>query len=396
MATPDHLRNRYVDELLGATSVLASIESAAVAEAWASGAVAEWAALGGAQDQLAKRIQEHSPLGADLITWMEGGPTPSGDAQWLSDVGRHELTRSVRLIDADMPDEVGIILEYVAPSGERHDLSVTISAGAITGIAIGPEGLADAAREDERASISVESLESVDALSVIRDALRLPIPELSAAAEATLPLVIHRVGVSDGELAGFAQDTSVRELPERNAEDDRYAADVLRSSMRSVLSEPAPSAVDDARAVVAERVASNDPDAITVFEVAGIDVTAPVDTETLVRLTGAYLAPRNLDAHTDPQFAALIELEPADWVGVVLGMSRSPVGTEVTGRVMVDFINKAPEITTSIPKADAPHLAWTFEQMLFAWEVTGVLSDEGAVSSAARWLLPHAAVTVWS
>lgn len=396
MATPDHLRNRYIDELLGATSVLASVESAAVAEAWASGAVAEWAALGGAQDQLAKRIADHSPLGAALITWMEGGPKPTGEAEWVDDVGRHELTRSVRLIDADMANEVGVILEYVAPSGERHDLSVTISGGAITGIAVGPEGLAQAALEDERDSISVEALDIGDALEIIREALRSPIPELSAAAEATLPLVIQRVGVADGELAGFAQVSTNRQLPERYEDDDRYAADVIRSSMRAVLAEPAPDAVEAARLAVVELVERNDPDALTVFEVAGIDAAAPIDTDTLVRLVGAYLSPKNLDAHTDPQFAALIELEPADWVGVVLGMARAAVGTEVDGRSIVGFINKAPEITTSIPKADAPHLAWTFEQMLFAWEVTGVLTDDGFVSNAARWLLPQAAVAVWS
>ena len=381
---------------MGATSVLASVESAAVAEAWASGAVAEWAALGGAQGQLAKRIADHSPLGAALITWMEGGAKPTGDAEWLGDVGRHELTRSVRLIDANMPDEVGVILEYVAPSGERHDLSVTISGGAITGIAVGPEGLAQAALEDERDSISVEALDSADALGIVREALRSPIPELSAAAEATLPLVISRVGVADGELAGFAQTTSNRELPERYEDDDRYAADVIRSSMRSVLAEPAPDAVEAARLGVVDLIANNDPDAITVFEVAGLDIEAPIDIDTLIRLVGAYLSPKNLDAHTDPQFAALIELEPADWVGVVLGMARAAVGTEVDGRSIVGFINKAPEITTSIPKADAPHLAWTFEQMLFAWEVTGVLTDDGFVSNAARWLLPQAAVAVWS
>ena len=394
MATPDHLRNRYIDELLTATTVLSSIESAAVAEAWASGAVAEWAALGGTQDQLAKRIQDHSPVGAALITWMEGGPAPTGEVEWMSDVGRHELVRSVQLIDADMADEVGIILEYVAPSGECHDLSVTISAGAITGIAVGPAGLAAAAREDGSASISVESCERADALAAIRDALRLPIPELSAAAEATLPLVIHRVGVGDGELAGFAPSTTQREMPQRFEQDDRYAAGVVGSAMRSVLSEPAPLAVDDALAAFGELVANNDPDALTVVEVAGLDAGTPIDTEMLVCLVGAYLAPKSLDAHTDAQFAALVELEPADWVGVVLGMSRASSGTAVTGRSMVEFINKAPEITTSIPKDDVAHLAWTFEQMLFAWEVTGVLED-GAVSVAARWLLPHAAVAIW-
>ena len=396
MATPDLLRNRYIDELLGATTVLASIESAAAAEAWASGAVAEWAALGGSQGQLAPRIADHSPLGAGLISWMEGGPAPRGDVEWIDDVGTHELVGSVRLTDSTNLDEAGVILEYVASSGERHDLSVTISAGAITGIAIGPVGLAQAAVEDERDVISVSSIDAQEALDMIRQALEVPITELSASAEATLPLVIERLGVVETAFAGFAATSTDRALPERDEEDDRYSADVVRSSMRAVLAEPAPTEVEAAREAVAARVAVGDPDVLTVFEVAGIQPGGPVDVDTLVRLVGAYLSPASLDAHSDPQFSALIELEPADWVGVVLGMSRAPVGTDVDGRSVVGFINKAPEITTSIPKADAPHLAWTFEQMLFAWEVTGVLDEAGAVSKAARWLLPHAAVAVWS
>lgn len=376
--------------------MLPSIESAAVAEAWASGAVAEWAALGGGQGQLAKRIVDHSPLGAGLISWMEGGPAPRGDAEWIGDVGKHELTRSVRLLDAKTPDEVGIILEYKAPSEDRHDLSVTISHGAITGIAVGPEGLAVAALEDDRESIWVEPIDVAEAIDAIRVALRTPIAELSAAAEATLPLVIHRVGVADGELAGFAEKTQDRVLPERYEDDDRYSADVLRSALRSLVAEPAPASVEDARLALVALVSNDDPDALTVFEVAGIEPTTSVDVEMLVRLVGAYLSPKNLDAHTDPQFAALAELEPADWVGVVLGMARAAVGTDVDGAAVVRFINKAPEITTTIPKGDAPHLAWTFEQMLFAWEATGVLTSDGGISDAARWLLPQAAIAVWS
>lgn len=80
---------------------------------------------------------------------------------------------------------------------------------------------------------------------------------------------------------------------------------------------------------------------------------------------------------------------------MVLGLVRASVGTEVDGSMLVRAINTAPEITTSIPKKHAAALAWTFETMLYAWEVTGVLRD-GAVGPAARWILPQAALQAWS
>ena len=64
----------------------------------------------------------------------------------------------------------------------------------------------------------------------------------------------------------------------------------------------------------------------------------------------------------------------------------------MSGDVLVTLINRTPEITTSISKAERPRLAWAFDQMLFSWEVTGVLSADGQVTDAGRWLLGHAFV----
>ena len=79
---------------------------------------------------------------------------------------------------------------------------------------------------------------------------------------------------------------------------------------------------------------------------------------------------------------------------MVLGLARARVGTEVDGPMLVKAINAAPEITTTIPKKHAAALGWTFETMLYAWEVTGVLID-GTVGPAAKWILPQAAIQTW-
>lgn len=398
MTTPEHFRDRYIDELIGAAVLLDSIESAAIAEAWASGAVAEWLALDGTPGRLAGHIRAASPVAAELIEWIDAGTTPAEhpglDVDWLADVGRHDLTRAVQLRRSGA-DDAGVILEYTAPSGDRHDLSVSLEDGRIVGVAVGPEGLAIAAADAERDDVSVDELDLDKALDMVRAALDQPLGELSPSGEASLPLVLRRVGFFPSDFAG-AGHTTIRVLPERFPEDDRYAADVVQSALRKLLTEDEPAEVGQALASFVDRVAGNDPDALTLFDVAGIDPSQRIDTEQLIALIAAYLAPVDLSAHTDPQFDALIELEPADWVGVVLGMSRAASGTSIDGEALVAFINKAPEITTTIPKADAPRLAWTFEQMLYSWEVTGVLTDEGAVSGAASWLLPRAAIAAWS
>ena len=172
-----------------------------------------------------------------------------------------------------------------------------------------------------------------------------------------------------------------------------WCADVVRSAFRSVLGEAAPEAVEAARLAFVSLVEQRNPDALTVLEVAGLAADTTIDRAAQLSLAGAYFAPADLSAHTDPQFEALIELEPVDWVGVVLGLARSKDSDPpVDGASMVNFINRAPEITSTIPSQDAARLAWAFEQMLFAWEVTGVINEDGRVTEAGRWLLPHAFV----
>ena len=392
MTSTDNVRDRYVDELIGSARILETIDSAAVAEAWASGAVAEWLSLGGESGQLGARIADGPALATALIDWMEGGEPPASGADWVGDVGRYALRRVVQLVQETKPNEVGWILEYEAPSGDRHDLSATVADGELVGLTVGPEGLAAAAMEDETHGLRVRVADAEQAREAIRESLDQSIGQLSNAGEATLPMLVQRLGLSPS--TGSIGQTQ-RVVPPRDLEDDHYAADVVASSLRSLFSVERTHAVDDALEAFLSRVRTGDPDATMLFEVAGLAETTEVTVPVFTRLVGAYLAPVDLSAHTDPQVAALVELEPADWVGVILGLSRSSIGTVVDGDALVTLINRTPEITTTIPKADAARISWTFEQMLYSWEVTGVLDEHGAVGVAASWLLPRAALAVW-
>ncbi len=389
MSSLDEFQARYIDELTAAAAVLGAFETAAQAEAWISGAVAEWQALDGAPGELAPAISTSAPLAAALIGWFNGGPVPSDDEPWLADLGQERLERVLQLADADNPNEVGLIFEYMLDEVHDHDMSVSLVGGALTGITVGPAGLADGVLDDEETSLAIHKMEQEKALRLVAEALSLPLDDLSPASEANVPFLLRRVGI-DASVAGGG--SSPRQMPERDAEDDAWCVDVVRSALREVLNSAPPEDVEHARADFAQRIEGRDPDALTILAVAGLD-GAPAGLDAFSRAVGAYLNPVDLSAHTDAQFEALIELEPVDWTGVILGMTRSKAGAPpIDGNSLVTFINRAPEITSTIPKADSPRLAWAFEQMLFSWEATGVIDSDGQVTPAGRWLLPHAFV----
>lgn len=390
MPSPSEFQQRYIGELIAASVVLESFETAAQAEAWVSGAIAEWRALDGPEAMLERELRAHAPVVADLLCWFDGGERPQGALAWMADLGRHQLARVLRLAEADAGNEQVLIFEYQLDGEADHDLSVSVVDGTLLGVSVGPAGLADGIDEDAESALTVAEIDGAAARQLVAIALAGPHDQLSPASEANVPLLAKRIG---GTVSATTEAESSRVLPDRDADDDKWCVGVVRSSLRKILENSAPDTVEIARTSFAAAVAERAPDALTVLEVAGIGPGAAIDELTFLDAVGSYFKPVDLSAHTDAQFEALTELEPVDWAGAILGVVRSPAtAPPIDGDVLVTYINRAPEITSSIPKSDAPRLAWTFEQMLFAWEVTGVIDDEGRVTDAGRWLLANAFV----
>ena len=397
MSSFDTFQTRFLEELIAAATVLDSIESAAQAEAWVSGAVAEWRALSGVDGDLGPAVDRAAPLASGLISWFLVGELPKGDAPWIADLGRHELDAVLRLHDESTPEELALIFEYRLDGERDHDVSVSIDAGLLTGISIGPAGLSDGLTTNDATDIEVEEVGEIEAASIVSDALGGSLKALSPTSEANLPLLQVRFGTNGATPSGpgALRPSLGKAIPDRDSDDDAWCLDVVRSAMRSVLSTAAPASVSRAQSNYETAVANGEPDALTVLDVAGIAAETPLDLSTFLSAVGAYFAPSDLSMHTSVQFDALAELEPVDWVGVVLGASRSGSSdSAIDGGTLVTFINRSPEITSTIPKADAGRLAWTFDQMLFSWEATGVMDQAGRITEAGRWLLPHALVAV--
>lgn len=385
------LRQRFLRELENSVAVLDGVESAAVAEAWASSAVAEWLAMGGQPGTLSDQLIDHRRAEA-VVAWIEGADAPGGES-WLGDVGTHVPVQAWDLHDPAMPGERGLIVAFEAVSGERHEISVTIVDGQLVAVVVGPPGLADAASEEVDSQIEFRDVSVVDATTMVRRVITNIAPDFSVVSEASLPLLTRRFGLPQMTFETSADRAIV--IPERDYELEQYGADVIRSALRAELGSELPQSVSDALTRCNDALVAAEPDVSTLLQVGGLsEAEPPLDIDGLCALVGAYFAPATLEPHAAVEQEALVQLEVADWIGVVISIARAKVGTEVDGEMLVRSINRTPEITTTIPKKHAASLAWTFETMLYSWEVTGVLID-GAVGPAAQWLLPNAALAVW-
>ncbi len=398
----DRMLARFVEELLEAAHVPESLDEAAQAEAWASSAVAEWMELGGRGDDLASHIEDTAPFPAALIRWIVEGTAPTVGPDWLADLTEQQATQAWEL-SSGTSDEVALIVEFEAPSTARHAMSITVADGRPTDCSVGPAGLAEAATEDDADTMDVRALELDEALDRVRSALgQLQADELTVNGRLNVPLALRRFGVTPtAALASTGGHPSVP-IPPRDPDDDAWAADLLTSALRlhgaaeNAADEPA--VVAESRAEFLARLDEGDADARTLLDVCGVpsDAAAADRTDLHLRAVAAYLRPDDLSMHPAPTQQAILELEWADWLGATIGLSRSTAGIDVDGAALVQLINRCPEITTTIPKQDAARIGWAFEQTLYAWAVTGVLDDAGALTEAGRWLLPRAALAAWT
>ena len=106
------------------------------------------------------------------------------------------------------------------------------------------------------------------------------------------------------------------------------------------------------------------------------------------------VAPSSLEPLAPVERDAVVILEWADWLGAVIGAVRAGAGTTIDGSALVDFVNRCPEVTTTIPKADRPRIEWAFSVIAAAWEDLGVTED-GRLTDVGVALLPTALAHAW-
>lgn len=313
----------------------------ALANAGGDDAATALAALGGLDAAAPKREWEGTPP-----AWVTSIGTSRADGAWvLRSAGGESLA-----------------FGFVDAGDDRHVITVDLVAGppeTVGEVIVGPGDLLEALHEDD-AEIESEEVAAAPLARRCVDALReTPAAPLSAVSNGRL--LLRRLGeltTIDIDPPAFVPEI-VPDPPVRDPDDDAYALDVLDRALGA---------------------ASVDPDDEPAEAVAAV---------------AAFVAPRDLAPLTPQQRDAALILEWADWLGAVIGVVRAGEGCAVDGAVMVDVVNRCPEVTTTIPKSDRARIAWAFDQAIAPWGELGLLAD-GRLTALGLHVLPAALRRAWS
>lgn len=108
------------------------------------------------------------------------------------------------------------------------------------------------------------------------------------------------------------------------------------------------------------------------------------------------LDPRRISTYPAAEQEAFRALEWADWLGVVLGLVRSPVGTVVEPTMLIDLVNRCPEVTSTIPKKDRSYFEWAWSMVVPSWIELGVLDDEHHLTADGAAMLVAGLRQAWA
>ncbi|MDW3217415.1 MAG: hypothetical protein R8F63_02270 [Acidimicrobiales bacterium] len=259
--------------------------------------------------------------------------------------------------------QLSAAFRFVDAIDERHVLTVDLVPGEdgemVGEVGVGPGDLLDAL-EEEDAQIDVdEHVGGPGGLARrVADALAsTERPRSSAVVNGHLLAARLRSMLGEDVAVPVAAAEDVPAAPTRDPEDDAYA--------RSVLFQALPGVTE-----------SVDAEPIEVAELAEL------------------VAPSTLAPLTPAERDAVVILEWADWLGAVIGLVRAGPGTAVDGSVLVDLVNRCPEVTSTIPKADRARIEWAFAVVAETWERLGVTVD-GALTERGATMLPAALAHAW-
>ena len=341
------------------------------AEAWASDVLAFAVESVQSEDPTATLVDALTAVPDDLSATAlhalgslvpTGGPAVwSGDRPlWADSIGT-SVCEGAWLLQGR--GAVSVAFRFVDNADVRHVVTVDLVPGVceqLGEVVVGPGDLLDALDEEDA------GIESIDATPVqlagrVAAALRATErPRESAVVNGRLLIARLVLLGCDGIDAPVAITDEIPAVPERDPEDDAYAVDLLVRALRLDESEDSSSGLDDVVAAVAE-------------------VVAPPDL--------ASFSPAERDA--------VLALEWADWLGAVIGVVRAGAGTPVDGAALVDFVNRCPEVASTIPKADRTRIAWAFDTLLEVLAETGVVAD-GCLTDIGATALPIGLRRAWT
>jgi hypothetical protein len=282
-------------------------------------------------------------------------PAPTGPA-WAAAIGTSRCEGAWALRSGG---NESVAFRFVDVLDDRHVITVDLVPGApetIGEVIVGPGDLLDALHEEDARIDSEDGGPAALAERCVTALRATSHPTLSAVVNGRLLLrrlaTLTEVDVEPP----VAVDDEIPEVPPRDPDDDAYALEILTRALG------APAAAED------------------------LEATATV---------AAFVAPGDLTPFTPGERDAVLSLEWADWLGAVIGLVRAGEGTVVDGSAMVDLVNRCPEVTTTIPKADRARIEWAFDTAIASWSDLGILAD-GRLTEFGTRALPAALHRAWS
>ena len=192
------------------------------------------------------------------------------------------------------------------------------------------------------------------------------VPELGPGSAANQQFVRRRMLVAADQLLAPLQVAEL-EIDVRRGLDDRGFADANRAAL---------STMQSAVGFPDEDTTSNAPDALVQSWVSVVTGVA------------GELAPRERDA--------LLWLEWADWLGAGIGLLRAGSGTPADSSSLVEHVNRCPEVSSTISKADRDYAEWAFDVALDLLEDAGVVTEDHVLTEAGRQSLWVGLAKAWS
>ncbi|MEM7285794.1 MAG: hypothetical protein AAF480_05535 [Actinomycetota bacterium] len=340
-------------EVLAAVATLADLPDESRRAAWASSVLGVWA-----EDPRSAEID------AEFVAWLEASADPSASAMLTAITplvetrdGDGVATRAW-VVDDGEGRSVGV--GFRAVDGSEHSLLADLYSGELASLVVapGPEELFDGA-EDVVAPLP---LDVGDAAAEIAAAWR-----RLAAGGAPIPDSVF--------VNGALARARLRFLVEGDVDD------LGRGREGQAIEDP----IDPA-----ER-AELDAWAISVLDGAGVG-----DGRDAPGALGDPLDPDRIATYPAAEQEAFRALEWADWLGVVLGLVRTPVGTQVEPTMLIDLVNRCPEVTSTIPKKDRSYFEWAWSMVVPAWRRLGVLDDDHRLTEGGAAMLVGSLRRAWS
>ena len=365
---------RVFTEVVEAAAVLRGLTDVARVEAWGSSALSVW-----------REAPDAAAIDSEFVSWLDA--QDSDDARlaglatayatgadagrvaalrsaladppgWAFHVGTAVAVRAWRIAET-WGESVGIT--YSHSDGSELSLLADIGDGRLGTIVAAPG--AEELFDDAEDLVAPETLDVVEAAGAIVAAWR------SATA------------------AGLPQPESL--LVNLVLAHDRLA-NTTEVDLADLLIPRTPPEVSDL--VDVEEIADSNAWALAIIErTLGAGDTLPADSEVLDPLRQDRHA--NYPAEEAEAFGAL---EWADWVGAITGLVRAGVGADAHPAALVDYINRSPDVASSIPKKDRAYFEWAFQHVVALWHRHGLVDDDRRLTTAGHSALPAALRTAWA